>query len=260
MASAGFNDAALAKLTAKIDSKLAQPTTKSQSGQRQQPSPGGKNNTSMNGARSFDKKRKQSSDRAPRPSDTASNKRPRQEISAGPKAPSKNAGQYDGPASAKRPQRTTQASSDKIPTAVNTDKNVLLEEILALGGNEDDLDLVGDADSDDEAALASSANPDKDLQAELAQFAAALGFDKVAPVPDEDEDQDNEHNREASDGSDGVEEDPEDDNEDDDSELDDDEEIGGAPVAKTAAANKPAPQNQTMKAAKGKTVSTKLVN
>ncbi|KAJ0300762.1 hypothetical protein COL516b_008333 [Colletotrichum fioriniae] len=55
----------------------------------------------------------------------------------------------------------------------------LLEEIRALGGDEEDLKLIGDIDSDDEDATGeanSSATVDGKLQNELAAFAAQLGL------------------------------------------------------------------------------------
>jgi ribosome biogenesis protein MAK21 len=57
-------------------------------------------------------------------------------------------------------------------------KEVLLQEILALGGTEEDLQLVGDANSDDEDLDAdSSAPPDKSFREDLAKFVAALGIE-----------------------------------------------------------------------------------
>lgn len=61
----------------------------------------------------------------------------------------------------------------------NKDGNeVLLQEILALGGTEEDLQLVGEANSDDEDLDAdSSAPPDKSFREDLAKFVAALGIE-----------------------------------------------------------------------------------
>ncbi|KXJ89190.1 CBF/Mak21 family-domain-containing protein [Microdochium bolleyi] len=254
MASAGFNDAALAKLTAKIDSKLSQPATKSQASQRQQAPHSGKNSTATNGAHLADRKRKQSSDHVAQPADVKSNKRSRQDRQADPKASAKATNQHS-PASSKRPQRAAPSISDKAPSGTNIDKNVLLEEIMALGGSKEDLDLVGDAESDDEAAFASSGNPDEALQAELAQFAATLGFEKVAPTLDEEEEeeeddaQDDEVSVGSSDGSDNIDHDVD----EGESEEGDEEEVGGAPVAATTIANKATPRDLATKTVKGKT-------
>lgn len=56
------------------------------------------------------------------------------------------------------------------------DGSVLLQEILALGGTEDDLDLVAGAPSDDED-VEGSGTADAALQKELAKFVAGLGID-----------------------------------------------------------------------------------
>jgi len=53
---------------------------------------------------------------------------------------------------------------------------VLLNEILALGGTEEDLDLVADAVSDEED-IDSSGPPDKSFRKDLANFVAGLGFE-----------------------------------------------------------------------------------
>jgi ribosome biogenesis protein MAK21 len=68
----------------------------------------------------------------------------------------------------------------KRPQNENTkdEKDILLQEILALGGTEEDLQLVADAISDDEDLdAASSAPPDKSFRADLAKFVAGLGID-----------------------------------------------------------------------------------
>jgi ribosome biogenesis protein MAK21 len=55
------------------------------------------------------------------------------------------------------------------------DRATLLKEILALGGTEEDLDLVADAVSDEEDN--NLALPDKSFQKELANFVAGLGIE-----------------------------------------------------------------------------------
>ncbi|KAK1778856.1 CBF/Mak21 family-domain-containing protein [Copromyces sp. CBS 386.78] len=97
----------------------------------------------------------------------------------------------------------------------NTTKEVLLEEILALGGNEDDLELVANIDSDNEdgpgtkSASAPEKSLDKSFQDELAKFALSLGFQNIPreddlesvssedPV-DEEEDEEEEEEAEQS--------------------------------------------------------------
>ncbi|PMD56016.1 CBF-domain-containing protein [Hyaloscypha bicolor E] len=54
---------------------------------------------------------------------------------------------------------------------------VLLKEILALGGTEEDLDLVADATSDEEDSDSNAALPDKSFRKELASFVAGLGIE-----------------------------------------------------------------------------------
>ncbi len=78
---------------------------------------------------------------------------------------------------------------------------VLLEEILALGGTEEDLDLVADAVSDEENEENNAIRPaDKSFRKDLANFVAALGIDGDVQEDDSiaDEEADNGW-REASD-------------------------------------------------------------
>lgn len=92
----------------------------------------------------------------------------------------------------------------------NTTKEVLLEEILALGGDEDDLELVANVDSDNEegpgtkSASAPEKSLDKSFHDELAKFALSLGFQNIPreddlesvssenPVDEEQDDEDDE--------------------------------------------------------------------
>lgn len=60
----------------------------------------------------------------------------------------------------------------------NDDRNALLKEILALGGTEEDLDLVAGVKSDDEDLEGIDGSPqDKSLKKELAKFVAGLGIE-----------------------------------------------------------------------------------
>ena len=90
----------------------------------------------------------------------------------------------------------------------------LLEEILALGGTEEDLDLVADAASDDEEIdTQSPAAPDKSLKKELAKFVASLGIEGQAGAEaseSEDGEEIEEEWEEASDVAGATEPDEED--------------------------------------------------
>jgi ribosome biogenesis protein MAK21 len=58
------------------------------------------------------------------------------------------------------------------------DRAILLKEILALGGTEEDLDLVADAVSEEEGDDSNLALPDKSFRKELASFVAELGIEE----------------------------------------------------------------------------------
>lgn len=149
---ATFNDAALSKLTAKIDSKLAE-SKKTK----------GKDDTGK-------RKREQTADTAQPPPKKRNAPKSKPNSKPGSKPSSKPNG--DNAKSKPRKERTSEAAS----------VDVLLQEIKALGGDEDDLKLVGDIDSDDEEINNhKEKNADKSLRAELAKFAAGLGFEKVNP-------------------------------------------------------------------------------
>jgi ribosome biogenesis protein MAK21 len=93
----------------------------------------------------------------------------------------------------------------------NKQASTLLDEILALGGNEDDLDLVANVDSGDEGGEAPrpkvSSEPiaDKSLRDELAQFASTLGFSKFRENEDPETDEDSDVVEEAPNNSAGEE-------------------------------------------------------
>jgi ribosome biogenesis protein MAK21 len=70
-----------------------------------------------------------------------------------------------------RPAKKPQEAGSKDARAV------LLEEILALGGTAEDLDLVVDAVSDVEDDAPAQISADKTLQKELAKFVAGLGIE-----------------------------------------------------------------------------------
>ncbi|KAK4044594.1 CBF/Mak21 family-domain-containing protein [Parachaetomium inaequale] len=93
----------------------------------------------------------------------------------------------------------------------NKQASTLLDEILALGGNEDDLDLVANVDSGDEGGEAPrpkvSSEPiaDKSLRDELAQFASTLGFSKIRKNEDPETDEESDPVEETSNNSVGEE-------------------------------------------------------
>jgi ribosome biogenesis protein MAK21 len=83
----------------------------------------------------------------------------------------------------------------------------LLDEILALGGIEDDLELVANVDSGDEGGdtprpkASSQFVVDKSLQDELAQFASSLGFNRFREHEDFETDEDSDPAGEVHDSS-----------------------------------------------------------
>jgi ribosome biogenesis protein MAK21 len=73
--------------------------------------------------------------------------------------------------------RGGEASTKQRNEKGNDDRAILLKEILALGGTEEDLDLVVDAVSDEEDNDLRAALPDKSFRKELANFVAGLGIE-----------------------------------------------------------------------------------
>ncbi|KAI1415651.1 CBF-domain-containing protein [Hypoxylon sp. FL1857] len=146
---ATFDDAALSKLTAKIESKLT--VAKQTNGKKDQ----GK------------RKRDQTADSVQPPPNKRKN--------------------TSGPNNNKNDNKSRK--SQKPTTSKKADSSTLLDEIRALGGDEDDLKLVEDINSEDEELDKDKGkkNADKDLRAELAKFAAGLGFDDVRPEADAEE-------------------------------------------------------------------------
>lgn len=143
-----FDEAALSKLTAKIDTDLADPKPKSNlKDQKRKDERPAKRKRSENDVK-----------------DATPNKRQAQEPKNRPVKPSK---------------KTTKES--KPP---KDKKAELLQEILALGGDENDLDIIAGVDSDVEEGHEprpkdAPVEMDKGLKNELARFAAGLGFEKV---------------------------------------------------------------------------------
>ena len=156
---ATFDDAALFKLTAKIDNKLAE----------------SRRNTPSNGTRNElepgNKKRKQAPDRGVITTEPLPKKRSRKEEKRERK-----------PADKGHPPKPNKVIRDtKTKNTVGSDAQVLLSEIKALGGSEEDLRLVENVDSDEEVgdSIGNEKDPGDKLRVELARFAAGLGFEKV---------------------------------------------------------------------------------
>jgi ribosome biogenesis protein MAK21 len=170
-----FDEGALASLTAKIENKL-----------------GGQADTV------YSKKEAMPNH------DQGAGKRKRQDGPApdgakGPKAKKRHTDDAEKPA---KPAKQTKTSSA-----------TLLEEIRALGGDEDDLELVANLDSDAEEGGSMPKPKDSDdvddaFKSELAKFAASLGLENLRP---EDEGEEEEEEEEEA---------PE-----EDEEADDDEEV-----------------------------------
>ena len=68
--------------------------------------------------------------------------------------------------------------SERAEGAEENTRETLLQEILALGGTADDLDLVADAPSDEDGEYETNIPVDKSLQRDLARFAEELGIEK----------------------------------------------------------------------------------
>ncbi|KAI0151964.1 CBF-domain-containing protein [Hypoxylon sp. NC0597] len=178
-----FDDAALWKLTAEIQSKLESKLTESKQ---------------TKGKKDQGKRKR---DQTAEPVQSPPNKR---KNTSGPN-------NNKGGNKLKKTQKPT--------TSKKADLSTLLDEIKALGGDEDDLKLVEDVDSEDEELDndKGNKNADKGLRAELAKFAAGLGFDDVRPEAvaeesDEDmaeadgaEEDENEDDDGSSQGSSGSE-------------------------------------------------------
>lgn len=100
--------------------------------------------------------------------------------SKSPKTAEKNS---NGPREGKAPKQGKKRDSqgnvkDRSESNSADDRETLLQEILALGGTEEDLDLIAGAVSDDEdLGGAAPATSNKDLKKELAKFVAGLGIE-----------------------------------------------------------------------------------
>ncbi|KAI5862663.1 CBF-domain-containing protein [Durotheca rogersii] len=169
---ATFDEASLAKLTAKIDSRLAVPTK-----------PPGKKDPGKKDPGKKDHGKKDHGKRKRDPTVDSSQARPNKRTNT------------SNPDKAKNTHKNAPKAKSHKPNAApaKATSNAFLDEIRALGGDEDDLKLVGDVDSDDEELRNDKGkkDTDKSLQAELAKFAAGLGFENVNPESETEESDDN---------------------------------------------------------------------
>ncbi|KAI1170253.1 CBF/Mak21 family-domain-containing protein [Nemania sp. FL0916] len=227
---ASFDAAALSKLTAKLDSKLAA-VKKSES-----------KNSNGTGTGKGKRKLDQSTDNTQPPA----KKRNQQDNSSQSRNGTPNGKPKSKPISQTKPSphasdrrpavRTTpNKPNGKPPNAQPRDRHSkpqdqtrngakpgnlssLLDEIKALGGDEEDFKLIGNIDSDDEDINNQTGTRDADklLRAELASFAAGLGFDQVQQdsAGEESGAEDNENDDEVSgDDAEDAEQDAEDETE-----------------------------------------------
>ncbi|CAG8955972.1 hypothetical protein HYFRA_00008827 [Hymenoscyphus fraxineus] len=169
-----FDDKALSALTAKIEQGFGAGKSKSKSKSKaangDTPQPRSKKPKPANGHTRA----------APETSAKAA------ENSRGTKRDLQGNAKADGKAKARKENGPGKATSklDKL----HDDRETLLQEILALGGTEEDLALVVDAASDEEEEAIESGPADKALQKELAKFVAGLGIESqsIADAPESD--------------------------------------------------------------------------
>jgi ribosome biogenesis protein MAK21 len=177
----------------------------------------------------------------------------------------------DGPANAPKAKKrqlvetapeTSQRKSGGSgkPKPGKMSKEALLEEILALGGDEDDLDLIANIDSDadeDEPKpkpkVDNEAPVGKKFKDELAKFASSLGFDQLPADEDiEDAEEDERGSGEAEWEDDEEEEEVEEEEEEEEEEVEADEADADQDMEDEA----PMVEEPPPKSKKGKTVST----
>lgn len=90
-------------------------------------------------------------------------------------------------------------SSKQAKSNGKIDRETLLKEILSMGGTAEDLDLIGDADSDDEdldEKTTKTSTIDANFAKELSQFVTGLGIE----APEEDENDGEEAELDVEDG------------------------------------------------------------
>ncbi|KAK7940790.1 uncharacterized protein PG986_013177 [Apiospora aurea] len=199
-----FTDAALSSLTAKIDKKLSEqkagnnPKPADNSKSAGKAKPGGKQKPTDK-PKSTDKPKPADKPKPSQPAQPQANlKRKRQEEKTEQASNKKDKKDTSSKPSGKqnRPNKSEQNGKPPAPKK-GQGPNALLDEIMALGGDEKDLELVGDVDSEDET-YGDQKGGDKDLQAELAKFASGLGFEKVQPEEAAEEEEEEEEDEEEA--------------------------------------------------------------
>ncbi|KAI1269194.1 CBF-domain-containing protein [Xylariaceae sp. FL1019] len=198
---ADFDEAALAKLTAKLDNKLGEakkPDSKEQAkGKR-------KLEQSHDAVQPPTKKRNQQENAKNSPHTKANGKpsgkpngklngKPNEKPHTAPNGkPSGKHTKFDSKPKAQFTDRKSKPAKKPQKTMQSKETNTLLDEIKALGGDENDYKLIDGVESDDDEVnyQKSDKSADKTLRAELAKFAAGLGFDEVAPEPASDDEDD----------------------------------------------------------------------
>lgn len=157
-----FDERALSALTAKIEKEFGHSKSKSKFEEKANPS---KTNLSYKKEKVDEKPKNKDFNGASKAS----------ELVRGTKR--------DATGKAKVAAKPITRSEDNKPTKSQGSKGkderaILLEEILALGGTEEDLDLVADAVSDEDDEVASNMSPpDKSFRKDLATFVAGLGIE-----------------------------------------------------------------------------------
>lgn len=127
------------------------------------------------------------------------------------------------PTSSSPSQKAKKQRNSDAPASKSQDYDeiqALLAEIKALGGDEDDLDLINGVESEDEHSKEAGGPVDKKLRDELAAFSKQLGFADVQPA-------------EASDEDVQEEEEQEEEEDDEDEESDDEQESEKIPESKS---------------------------
>ncbi|KAI9050750.1 hypothetical protein LZ554_004869 [Drepanopeziza brunnea f. sp. 'monogermtubi'] len=175
---ASFDEQALSALTEKIEKEFGKTKTMTTSKKVQHDTP----NLHRENEEPGQKSKPEGKDRGPKGKGKEKGKAP--ELSRGTKRDAHGNAKVGGKAAAAKSQKGKQSAKEQNGDGKDA-RAVLLEEILALGGTEEDLDLVGDAASDDEEDGASAANPpDTSFQKDFAKFVAGLGIEGTVAEDD----------------------------------------------------------------------------
>lgn len=134
------------------------------------------------------------------------------------KPPTTDAGSQDH-------KRQRNSSNGPSKPTQKSEQEALMDEIRALGGDEEDMKLIADIDSSDEEVVEGDKKPiDKSLKDELAAFSKQLGFSNHQPseASEDENDQDDEAGQDEEDDDDFEDiEDDEEEGDDQDAEEDD---------------------------------------